>query len=79
MAVNVCPRLERCIFFNDKMAKMPATAAMIKQSLCQGGNHDECARFRVATAIGAENVPTDLYPSDTEKTEKAIASFRAGE
>lgn len=76
MAENVCPRLEPCIFFNDKMAKMPATAAMIKRSLCQGGNHRECARFVVAVAVGPENVPSDLYPSDTDKMEATIASLR---
>jgi hypothetical protein len=77
MAENVCPRLERCIFFNDKMAQMPATAAMIKLSLCQGGNHGECARFVVAVAVGAENVPPTLYPSDTNKIDTTVASCRA--
>lgn len=75
---NVCPRLEPCIFFNDKMAKMPATAEIIKQALCRGGKHGECARFRVAADIGAENVPANLYPTDLQKVDTLIASFRAG-
>ena len=60
-----CPVLAACIFFNDKMAKMPKTTEFMKQKFCKGDN-SKCARYMVFMALGREKVPTDLFPGDIE-------------
>ncbi len=66
-----CPRLAKCIFFNDKMAQMPALANMYKQSYCRC-DFEDCARFVVAARLGPEKVPVNLYPNDREGAQKLI-------
>lgn len=61
-----CPSLPKCIFFHDKMASRPATAAMMKQNYCQGDNSN-CARWIVCQAKGGPAVPADLYPNERER------------
>ena len=67
-----CEMLEKCIFFNDKMANMPSTANVIKLKYC---NEDStgCARFMVCTALGREKVPPDLFPNQVDQARQVIA------
>ena len=69
MADCVC--LAGCIFFNDKMADMPDMANLYKQRYCRTDN-SKCARFMVFSALGRENVPSDLFPNDSERALKII-------
>jgi hypothetical protein len=48
------------------MESMITTAEMIKKRLCKGDNAG-CARFLVFSALGRENVPADLYPTNMER------------
>lgn len=68
-----CELLEKCIFFNDKMANMPSTAEVIKLRYCQGGS-DSCARYMVCKALGREKVPGDLFPNHNERALQIIAA-----
>ncbi len=68
-----CELLSSCIFFNDKMADMPATAEMMKNRLCRG-NKLECARYMVSQQLGRAKVPHDLYPNDIERAKFIISS-----
>jgi len=61
-----CEWLTKCIFFNDKMASLPATAELMKSNYCKN-NHTSCARYVVAKELGKEAVPIDLFPSETMK------------
>ena len=61
-----CALLETCIFFNDKMSVMPSMANMYKQRYCKG-DMMQCARYQVFKEAGRENVPTDLYPNDSDR------------
>ena len=61
-----CEMLERCIFFNDKMANMPTTAAIMKKKYCLGDN-TKCARYIVCKAKGREAVPPDLTPAQMDR------------
>ena len=70
MADCVC--LPRCPFFNDRMAAMPATAQLIKKRYCQG-EQSECARHMVFSRLGAEKVPTDLFPTQVERAKEVLA------
>lgn len=61
-----CEKMEKCLFFNDKLASRPASAEMYKNAYCRG-DKTKCARYRVSQA-GAV-VPMDLYPNQIEKAE----------
>ncbi len=67
-----CPRLVKCIFFNDRMAQMPSMADIFKQGYCRS-DFERCARFVVAARLGPENVPGNLYPNDQDVAKKLIA------
>lgn len=66
-----CICLPRCPFFNDKMANMPGTAAIIKKNYCQGDNSN-CARYMVFKSLGREAVPIDLYPNQVTRAKTII-------
>lgn len=68
-----CELLATCIFFNDKMQNYPFAADHMKQVYCRKGEQ-ECGRYMVFSALGRENVPTDLFPNDTERAKKIIDS-----
>jgi hypothetical protein len=61
-----CAKLEKCPFFNDKMANAPATANLYKQKFCRG-DFLKCARFMISSKLGPEKVPFDLFPNQTER------------
>lgn len=67
-----CELLGGCIFFNDKMAKMPSTADLFKQSYCHN-DFAACARFQIAKTLGRPKVPTDLYPNQKERVPGIVA------
>ena len=67
-----CECLPTCIFFNDKMASMPAVASLFKERYCRGDNR-ECARYVVFKALGRGNVPPDLYPNQVERARALVA------
>ena len=68
-----CELTEKCIFFNDQMASMPSTSAVIKNAYCEQ-NFAACGRYMVFKAIGRENVPKDLFPNQGDRAKTIIAS-----
>jgi hypothetical protein len=68
-----CKLIEKCIFFNDKMADMPSMAHLFKDRFCHA-DFEGCARFTVFQALGRENVPVDLYPNDMPRAQSILAS-----
>ena len=66
-----CECLEKCDFFNDKMANMPSTANIIKRKYCEGDNL-ECARYVVYKVLGKEGVPSDMFPTQIERAKELI-------
>jgi hypothetical protein len=68
-----CKLIEKCIFFNDKMANMPGTSASFKRKFCQD-NFSICARYQVFDAVGRDKVPRDLFPNQNDKVQKIIES-----
>jgi len=69
-----CKMTSECLFFNDKMANMPSTASMMKRKYCRG-DFTHCARYIVQAALGKENVPADLTPSQAEKAKQCIVDY----
>jgi hypothetical protein len=66
-----CILIEKCIFFNDKMANVPTASFLMKKKYCQGDS-SKCARFMVFSALGREKVPPDLFPNDEQKAKSII-------
>lgn len=66
-----CEMIAKCIFFNDKMAHMPAMAEMMKKKYCRGDN-SKCARHMVCTTLGREKVPADLTPAQVERAQALL-------
>jgi len=66
-----CECVAGCIFFNDKMANMPSTAAIYKKKYCETDS-SSCARHMVFKALGKLRVPADLFPNQTDKAQQMI-------
>lgn len=66
-----CPNVAKCIFFNDKMAHMPAMAGMMKKSYCQG-EFAKCARYLVCIALGGPQVPPDMFPNQIDRAKAQL-------
>lgn len=66
-----CEKLPKCLFFNDKMADMPAMAEIFKKRYCLGDN-SKCARLTVA--VTGRLVPVDLFPNQMDVAKKIIES-----
>ncbi|MDP2151210.1 MAG: hypothetical protein Q8K13_16370 [Parvibaculum sp.] len=75
--MSACELGTECIFFNDRMAKMPSMAEMYKKRYCLG-DFDSCARFAVFKAINRDAVPQDLYPNEVEKAVELIQASKEG-
>lgn len=67
-----CELLSKCHYFSDKLKNMPTASDMVKQMYCLW-HYEDCARYKVAKAMGPENVPPDLFPPDIERAEALIA------
>ena len=66
-----CEKLEKCPFFNDKMANMPSISSMLKKKYCEG-DKDACARYQVSKA--GKDVPADLFPQQSERISAIIGA-----
>ena len=66
-----CELTGTCIFFNDKMADMPAMASMMKTVYCKD-KYETCARYQVVQAVGRAKVPADLFPNQLDKACEVI-------
>ncbi len=66
-----CEMIQKCLFFNDRMANKPGTAEMMKAKYCKG-QFAECARYLVCKALGREKVPADLYPIQIDRARELI-------
>ena len=68
-----CDCLTGCSFFNDRMARRLAIAAVIKQTYCRRDS-SACARLRVDAALGTASVPADLFPCQIDRAERIVAA-----
>jgi hypothetical protein len=68
-----CECLPRCLFFNDKMAPMPALTDSYKKNYCHR-DFASCARYMIFKARGREAVPGDLFPSQTDRAKALLAT-----
>lgn len=67
-----CVMLKGCLFFNDKMPGDTGLGAIYKKKYCLG-DASNCARYMIATTLGRDKVPTNLYPNMDEQARELIA------
>jgi hypothetical protein len=67
----LCENIKGCLFYNDKMDIDSALGKMYKRKYCEG-DKTICARYIVASRIGRENVPANLYPNMHERAKKIL-------
>lgn len=70
----VCENLKGCSFYNDKMPVDKGIGQIQKRKYCEG-DKALCARYKIASSIGKENVPADLYPIMMERANKIINEY----
>lgn len=73
--IMVCENLKGCPFYNDKMSTDSALGRMNKKKYCEG-DKTLCARYMVASSIGKENVPANLFPIMTEEANEIIHTYK---
>jgi len=66
-----CEKIDKCPFFNDKMANMPTTTKLMKKQFCMA-DRDSCARYQVASK--GVIVPPDLYPAQTNRVMQILSA-----
>jgi len=71
-----CDLIETCIFFNDKMADMPAISARYKDKYCRDSFRN-CARFRIFVEFGREHVPSNLFPNQEASVAEIASRLRS--
>ena len=67
-----CESLSTCLFFNEKMANMPAMTTYLKAMYCRSDN-TKCARYMVFKALGKGKVSADLYPDEVDRAVRTIS------
>jgi hypothetical protein len=67
----MCDRFDNCKFFKGTVESDKGLGALYVKKFCDGENNS-CARYIVATALGADSVPDDLYPNMADRANKII-------
>lgn len=62
-----CEFVDMCPFFSGKLADRAAEIEELREKYCKNNNLN-CARYMIASSVGKEHIPPDLYPD-----EKAVA------
>ena len=71
----LCEKLEKCPFYQDKMNMETGVGTMYKKKYCEG-DKTQCARYIIATKLGAEFVTNNLYPNMKDKADKLLAEHK---
>jgi hypothetical protein len=72
----ICERFEGCAFYNDHLPIESGLAALYKKNYCEK-DKTLCARYKVASVLGKERVPVDLYPNMAKRADKLIEEQQA--
>ena len=71
----LCEKLEKCPFYQGKMDMNSGLGSMYKKKYCEG-DKTICARYIVATKLGAEYVTNKLYPNMNDAANKLLAEHK---
>ncbi|MFZ7102448.1 MAG: hypothetical protein ACOWWO_07300 [Peptococcaceae bacterium] len=67
-----CEKLAGCPFYQEKMPMESGLGAMYRKKYCET-DKTNCARYLIATTLGPQCVPVDLYPNMSQRAEQIIA------
>ncbi len=67
-----CEFIAGCPFFKGEMAGKDDQIEALKDNYCRS-NSLHCSRYLVASAVGKENMPGDLFPDEKERAYLVIA------
>jgi hypothetical protein len=70
-----CEVLAKCAFLNEIMRGMPQHAELFKELYCRADN-GICARYMIHQALGADAVPTDLFPNEIKQADRILKESR---
>lgn len=73
--MQACENLSKCPFYQDQMQIDSAIGSMYKKRYCEG-DKSLCARYAVASQVGKQFVPANLYPNMLDKAKEIIASHK---
>ena len=68
----VCENLSKCPFYQGQMAMESGLGSMYKKKYCEGDKL-LCARYLIATRLGKEFMPQNLYPNMMDKAKEILA------
>ena len=66
-----CEKLPKCPFYQGKMSVDSGIGSMYKKKYCEG-DKTICARYMIATKLGAQYVTESIYPNMTDLAKKMI-------
>ena len=69
-----CENLGGCNFYNDRMPIDKGLGQLQKKRYCEG-DKSQCARYMLASSIGKENMPADLYPIMMDRANKLVDEY----
>jgi hypothetical protein len=71
----ICERFEGCSFYNSHLPIESGLATLYKKNYCEG-DKTLCARYKIASLLGKEHVPVDLYPNMMKRADKIIEEHK---
>ena len=71
-----CEKLQKCPFYQGKMNMDSGLGSMYKKKYCEG-DKTLCARYIVATKLGAEYVTNSLYPNMNDAANKLLEDHKS--
>ena len=70
-----CEKLPKCPFYQGKMDINTGLGSMYKKKYCEG-DKTTCARYIIATQLGAEFVTNNIFPNMNDLAEKMLAEHK---
>lgn len=69
--MSSCKCISQCVLFKNNMQGKPALAKLFKQNYCLN-DYADCARYQVFKVLGRESIPSNLFPSHTDRAKEII-------
>ena len=66
----ICEKLSACSIFKS-LGMNPVTIELMENYYCLA-NHLDCARYKVIEALGVNNLPADLTPTQNDRARELI-------
>ncbi len=58
-----CELIDECPFFRGQLTERADEREELKEKYCKNNNLN-CARYMIASSVGKEHIPPNLYPDE---------------